>query len=176
MGLRNNSEIIKGSSLMVFLNGNPIAFATSHSFSKTLNVNEVSTKDHGDFTANIPGNISWEATTENLYSTNALGWSAINTAFMSKQPVQLAFGPSNYSGSVTSTQQGIVGANGGNTEWAPSTGCEYGEALITSLQVTAAAGDNATFTATFTGNGELSSTPPSPVGPTGNLSPTGTVG
>lgn len=164
MGLRNNSEIIKGSSLMVFLNGAPIAFATSHSFSKTLNTNEVSTKDHGDYTANIPGNISWEATTENLYSV--AGYDLVNTAFNTKAEVQVAFGAaSNYTGAVTSTQQGIVGANGGSNNWSPGSTVEYGNAFITSLQVTAAAGDNATFTATFTGNGDL--TTGTPVGPTG---------
>ena len=165
MATRQNSEIIKGSSLMVFMNGNPIAFATSHSFNKTLNTNEVSTKDHGDYTANIPGNISWEATTENLYSV--AGWNAVNDAFKQKHEVVVGFGPAgNYAGSVTSTQAGIVGNENG--DWTPATAgttgvaaVEYGKALITSLQVTAAAGDNATFTATFTGSGELSNTSPS---------------
>lgn len=161
---RSNSEIIKGSSLMVFLNGDPIAFATSHSFNKNLNTNEVSTKDHGDYTAVIPGNITWEATTENLYSV--AGWDAVNNAFKAKKEVNLAFGPaSNYAGSVTTAQAGIVGND--NANWTPAaqgatgvTAVEYGKAYITSLQVTAAAGDNATFTATFTGTGELSTTPP----------------
>ena len=158
--IRENSQIVKGSSLMVFMNGNAIAFATSHSFNKTLNTNEVSTKDHGDFAANIPGNITWEATTENLYSTCADGWDAINTAFNNKQEVQLAFGPATgYDASVTTSEEGIVDVDSA-TNWTPGTGCEYGKALITSLQVTAAAGDNATFTATFTGTGKLSTTAP----------------
>lgn len=153
--LRNNNEIVKGATLMVFLNGEAIAFATSHSFNKTLNTNEVSTKDHGDWTALIAGNISWEATTENLYSTN--GWTAVNTAFKTKEPVTIAFGPTaNYNNG-----NGIVDPNGGENNYTPAqTGVEYGKALITSLQVTAAAGDNATFTATFTGTGALSDTAP----------------
>lgn len=171
MALRNNNEIVKGSSMMVFMKGQgatgatgaanygAIAFATSHSFNKTLNTNEVSTKDHGDYAAVIPGNIAWEATTENLYSVN--GWKAVNDAFNNKTPVTVAFGPAgNY------TAQGIVDPNGGANNYTPAatgtaaTCVEYGQALITSLQVTAAAGDNATFTATFTGDGALSTTAP----------------
>lgn len=153
---RQNSDIIKGSSLMVFMGGEAIAFATNHSFSKTLNTNEVATKDHGDFNAIIPGNITWEATTENLYSVD--GWTAVNNAFNHKTEVQLVFGAANnYSGSVTSSQTGIVGVTGASN-WSPSSetgACETGKAYITSLQVTAQAGENATFTATFTGNGDL---------------------
>lgn len=142
---------------MVFMGGNPIAFATNHTFNKTLNTNEVATKDHGDFTAVIPGNITWEASTENLYSVD--GWNAVNNAFNNKTEVQLVFGPaSNYTSSVTSSQTGIVGVTGASN-WTPDgasgTTCETGKAYITALQVTATAGENATFTATFTGNGDL---------------------
>ena len=38
-----NADIIKGGHLMVFLNDEPIAFATSHSLSKTMNTQEIST-------------------------------------------------------------------------------------------------------------------------------------
>lgn len=157
--IRQNSEITKGSSLMVFLNGEAIAFATSHTFNKTLNTNEVATKDHGDFTAIIPGNITWEATTENLYSV--AGWTAVNTAFNNHTPVQLAFGPADgYTTSVTSSVNGIVDVDNAEN-WEPAdSGVEYGTAYITQLNVTATAGENATFTATFTGNGQLSATAP----------------
>ena len=39
--LRSNTDIIKGNRLMVFLNDAPIAFATSHSLSITVNTSEV---------------------------------------------------------------------------------------------------------------------------------------
>lgn len=154
--LRNNSDIIKGGHLMVFLNNNPIAFATSHSMSKTLNTQEISSKDHGDYGAVLPQNITWEITTENLYSLS--GYQTLNTAFNQMQEVTIYFGESSYN--QATTQDSIVGVDGA-TDWTATGFGESGKAYITSLQVTAAAGDNATFSATFTGNGKLTASTPS---------------
>lgn len=145
-----NTDIIKGSKLMVFISGSPIAFATSHSLSITMNTTEVSTKDHGDFPAVLGKNITWEITTENLYSDT--GEAALWNAMKTMQPVTVAFAPaSNYDN--TSAQPGIVGASSGS--WTMDTAIASGKALITSLSVNAPAGDNATLSATFTGVGEL---------------------
>lgn len=149
--LRSNTNIIKGSRLMVFLNDAPIAFATSHSLSITVNTSEVSTKDHGDFPSVIGNNITWEITTENLYSDNAE--SALWAAMKTMQPVTVKFAPAtNYSNETS--QKGIVGVESA-TEWTAGTAIASGKALITSLSVNAPAGDNATLSATFTGVGEL---------------------
>lgn len=149
--LRSNTDIIKGSKLMVFLGSTPIAFATSHSLSITVNTTEVSTKDHGDFPSVIGNNITWEITTENLYSD--AGQTALWNAMKTMQPVTVSFAPaSNYSNA--SSQQGIVDVDGG-TEWTSGTAIASGKALITSLSVNAPAGDNATLSATFTGVGSL---------------------
>lgn len=149
--LRSNTDIIKGSKLMVFLNDAPIAFATSHSLSITVNTSEVSTKDHGDFPSVIGNNITWEITTENLYSDNAE--SALWAAMKTMQPVTVKFAPaSNYSNETS--QKGIVGVESA-TEWTSGTAIASGKALITSLSVNAPSGDNATLSATFTGVGEL---------------------
>lgn len=149
-GIRNNNQIIKGSKLMVFLNDEPIAFSTSSSLSLTMNTTEVSTKDHGDFPSTIGQSITWEITTENLYSGEAEGplWNAMKTM----QPVTVQFAPaSNYSN--TSAQQGLLTDDQSN--WTAGTAIASGEALITSLSVNAPAGDNATMSATFTGVGAL---------------------
>ena len=149
--LRSNTDIIKGNKLMVFLNDAPIAFATSHSLSITVNTSEVSTKDHGDFPSVIGNNITWEITTENLYSDNAV--SALWAAMKTMQPVTVKFAPaSNYSNATS--QKGIVGVENAE-EWAAGTAIASGKALITSLSVNAPSGDNATLSATFTGVGEL---------------------
>ena len=153
----SNADIIKGGHLMVFVNNSPIAFATSHSLSKTMNTQEVSTKDHGDFAAVLPQNITWEITTENLYSLS--GYNELNTIFNTMQPVTVQFGESSYS--QTSAQASIVATTSGGTggdNWTLGTKYETGQAYITSLQVTAGAGDNATFSATFTGTGDLTPT------------------
>lgn len=146
-----NTDIIKGSKLMVFLNDAPIAFATSHNVSITMNTTEVSTKDHGDFPAVIAQNISWEITTENLYSD--AGQTALWNAMKSMQPVDIKFAPaSNYSN--TEAQKGIVGEQGAQN-WVAGAAIASGKALVTSLSVNAPAGDNSTLSATFTGVGDL---------------------
>lgn len=149
--LRSNTDIIKGNKLMVFLNDAPIAFATSHSLSITVNTSEVSTKDHGDFPSVIGNNITWEITTENLYSDNAE--SALWAAMKTMQPVTVKFAPASNYNNATS-QKGIVGVESA-AEWAAGTAIASGKALITSLSVNAPSGDNATLSATFTGVGEL---------------------
>ena len=155
-----NDDIIKGGHLMVFVGDNPIAFATSHSLNKTLNTQELSTKDHGDYAAVLPQNISWEITTENLYSI--LGYQALNTAFNNRTLVTVYFGESSYSQDTTQDSivavQGAQGVQGGGTNWTKAGFGESGTAYITSLSVTAGAGENATFSATFTGSGSLSTT------------------
>lgn len=148
----SNADIIKGGRLMIFLDDAPIAFSTSSTLSKNMNTQQVSTKDHGDFEAVIPQNITWEITTENLYSLQ--GYTALNTAFNAMKEVTVYFGESNYSQSTT--QGSIVGNEPPSQNWTKEGFGETGKAYITSLQVTAGSGENATFSATFSGNGSLS--------------------
>ena len=152
---RTNTDIIKGSKLMVFLNGTPIGFATSHSLSMTTNTSEISTKDHGDFPSVIAQNISWEVTAENLYSQ--AGESTYMTAMKTLQPVTIVFAEaSNYSNSQAQGATPMDSTNG--QEWAVGTKIAEGNALITSFSINAPAGDNATMSVTFTGQGELKTT------------------
>ena len=153
--LRNSKDIIKGSHLMVFMedgNGDlqPIAFATSHTFSKQLNTQEISCKDFGDVAAVLPQNYSWTMQTDNLYSIN--GYQAVNNAFKNMTKVLVYFGESDYN--QTQAQSSIVDVDGAQ-EWELSGFGEQGYAYITALDVTASAGENATFSATFTGTGTL---------------------
>ena len=153
--LRNSKDIIKGSHLMVFMedaNGDlqPIAFATSHTFSKQLNTQEVNCKDFGDVSAVLPQNYSWTMQTDNLYSIN--GYQAVNNAFKDMAKVLVYFGETNYR--QTSTQASIVDVDVAS-DWSKEGFGEQGYAYITALDVTASAGENATFSATFTGTGTL---------------------
>lgn len=160
--LLENSDIIKGGHLMVMIEKDnalvPIAFATSHNFSKSLQTQEISTKDHGDYAAVLAQRITWEATTENLYSIS--GYKMLNDVFKGMKPVKIYFGETNYN--QLYEEKGIVEIDGASNWTAQSQAQgmtnnfgEIGNALITSLQVTAGAGDNATFSATFTGSGAL---------------------
>ena len=173
----SNTDIIKGSKLMVFIEGQPVGMATSHALSMTLNTTEVSTKDHGDFKAIIPQDISWELTAENLY-TNA-GKKTYMDAMSNMTLVTVQFVNTNYN---NTKERGILGQQSsgyqstadaavvGRTEnWTVgiqgSTGPQdmpvggeviaQGQAYITSFSINAAAGENATMSVTFTGVGAL---------------------
>lgn len=147
-GIRNYSEIVKGSTLMVFIGDAPVGFATSHSLSVTLNTTEVSCKDNGDYNGVIPQNISWEVSAENLYSD--AGEAIYMNAVTNKTLVTLKFAKAgNYS---ATNENGVIGDNG-HAEWTVGTVIAQGDAYITSFQINAPSGDNATMSVTFTGVG-----------------------
>lgn len=148
-----NQDIVKGSMLQVQVGGNILGFATSHSLSITTNTTEVSTKDHGDYPAIIAQTLSWEVQCENLYTdANEAALIAIQTA---KTPVTLVFCKvGNYD---ANDEKGIVGHvnSEGDDHWVPGATILSGQAYLTSFQVNAPAGDNATISCTFTGNGSF---------------------
>ena len=138
------NEIINGSDLMVFIGGKSIAYATSHSLTISAETNDVTSKDsgNGDWSSATVKKFSWECSTENLYSKEA--YSQLYTAMIAKSPVTLVI---DLKEGETLPEQG----------WLPVTsGTGYtGSAIITSLEMSAPDGDNATFSATFTGTGAL---------------------
>lgn len=154
-------EIIKGSDLMLFVkqpNGTvkSLAYSTSHQISLSTSTNSISTKDHGFWGATEITGLSWEITTDNLYTVetfNALfdRWNSrqlIDVYFCLKTPTQREGTPPtvNLPGDTYDT-------------WTPTTtkGEEgyFGRVYITSLSANAASGDDATFSATFAGVGAL---------------------
>jgi len=145
-----NQDIVKGSALMVFLGGSAIGFATSHALSLTTSTVSTSTKDHGDYPSVTAQSIEWEVTAENLYSD--AGETAYMNAMLTKVPVDIKFAKAgNYS---NTDEKGIVD-NEDKTAWTVGTVLAEGKALITSLNINAPAGDNATMSVTFTGVGSL---------------------
>ncbi len=147
--IRENSQILKGSVLMLFIGTEPVGFATSHSLSLTLNTTEVSTKDHGDYPSVLAQSISWEVTAENLYST--AGETKYMQTMIAKTPVTIKFAISSYN---QTDEKGIVGVDNAS-DWSASTVIAEGKALITSYSINAPSGDNATMSVTFTGVGSL---------------------
>lgn len=154
-------NIIQGSDLMLFVknaNGEvkSLAFATSHSLSITGETTDISTKDHGIYGATELTRVTWSITTDNLYTLSTfndlydrmISRQTVECYFCLKDPAQRAGNPPtvNLEGDTYDT-------------WTPtSTQGEdgfYGRAYITSLDATAAAGENATFSATFSGVGAL---------------------
>lgn len=143
--------ILSGTDVMVFMEGKSISYATNHTLTVGSSSSEVSTKDdaQGVWQAAVVQKLNWSATTENMYSLDGAGngFEDLFAAMISRKPVKLKFGlESSYA------NKGSVPAGG----WTPVSSPMYsGDAYVTDLSLNAANGDNATFSATFTGTGAL---------------------
>lgn len=153
----DQTKIIEGGKLMVWVGTHSIAMATNHTLTINTETSEISNKDiaSGDWAASKIKKFSWEVSSDNMYTKSA--YLKLYQQMISKTPVLLTFG--------TSPQTTLQDETGGYADWgwlAPQSGTMVngdfymqGNALITSLDVQAPNDDNATFSVTFTGTGEL---------------------
>lgn len=156
--IRQNADIVKGDELWLFIGTDattiPVAFATNHQLSRSLNTNSVSSKDHGNTSYVIPGEGSWTCSTEALMSITGasgvkLAFTELMDAFDTSAKVYVTFGKlSNYSAA------GIVDVDGASN-WAIGYPNWTGEGYITSLQASGGHGDSATMSIEITGVGPL---------------------
>lgn len=141
------AQIIKGDDLMLFdEQGKSLAFATSHQLTITADAVDTSSKDHGIYSASEVNKISWELTSENLYTDGA--YDELFDKMMARQPITVYFGTKKESDSDKTV------ADGDYDNWTGAKGYT-GKVLITSLTANANTGENATYSATFTGTGKL---------------------
>ena len=148
------ANIIKGDELMLFKGGSALAYATSHTLTITGNTVDISSKDHGFWGASEIGNITWEVQTENLYTED--DYDELFEAMVAKTPITIVFAKaSNYNAN------GLADLGGTVQSWTAGAG-KTGTAIITSLVANANTGENATYTATFTGKGALTKTKTTP--------------
>lgn len=146
-------QILKGDELMLFKDKKSIAYATSHVLTITGNTVDIASKDHGFWGASEVGSLTWEITSENLYTQDA--YDKLFDAMVACEPIDVAFGKvANYN------KDGI---DNSTADWTPDTadGVKYGKAVITSLVANANTGENATFSITLTGQGAITKTAPS---------------
>ena len=141
-------KIIKGDELMLFNGEKSIAYATSHTLTINGNAIDISSKDHGYWGASEVGNISWEITSENLYTDKY--YTELFDAMVSRSQLSVAFGfASNWN------INGLVDAT--NAEYTLDKTKTYytGKVYVTSLTANANSGENATISITLTGCGAL---------------------
>lgn len=140
------ATITQGNELMVFVSGTSIACATNHTLTTDAETTDTSHKDiKGNWKSSNIKNFSWSVTSENLFTIDGSGktYSDLFTLMTSETEVDLKLGfPS-----------GDITANGYTPALTP---LHSGKAIITSLNLNAPNGDNATYTVTFTGRGVLS--------------------
>lgn len=150
---------MKGNELMIFYNSKEIAGATSHQISFGTDTAEIQTKDHGYFKATEVTGKTWSITTDNLFTFDKdNGFEMLYDLYAAGNPVTVVFGHAgNYS------QNGLKDISNNNADpvnWSLDT-AKYsftGKAIITSLNLTAGVGENATFSCEFQGVGALTKT------------------
>jgi TP901-1 family phage major tail protein len=141
------NTIIKGDDLMLFdEQGKSIAFATSHTLSISADAVDTTSKDHGVWGANEVNKITWEITSENLYTVTA--YDSLMEKMLARTPIKVYFGTKK------ENDPDKTVADGDYQNWTGASGYT-GNVYITSLSVNANTGENATYSATFTGTGKL---------------------
>lgn len=132
------NEVIDGGRLLLYIDGEVVGCAQTHSIEVTNATREVSCKGSGDWTSSEYGRHSWTSTVDalfNLYDEAGVSrYPDIYAAFVNKQFVQIKSEFDNGTGDVF-TQEG--------------------EAVITGLTQNAGDSENTSFTVSFQGRGEL---------------------
>lgn len=140
-------QIIKGDELMLFNDEKSIAYATAHTLTVNGNTVDISSKDHGFWGASEIGNITWEITSENLYTDKY--YTQLFDAMINRTQLTVAFG--------FAEDWNVNGLVGNNTQYDLDKTKNYysGKAYVTSLTANANTGENATLSITLTGCGAL---------------------
>ena len=140
-------KIIKGDELMLFNDEKSIAYATSHTLTINGNTIDISSKDHGFWGASEIGNITWEITSENLFTDKY--YTLLFDAMLNKTQLTVALG--------FASDWDVNGLTGNNTQYDLDKTSNYysGKVYVTSLTANANTGENATMSITLTGCGAL---------------------
>lgn len=144
------NKIIKGKDLMLFdKDGHSYAFATNHSISISAETSDISSKDHGIWSAAEISKYSWEITSENLYTTE--DYDKMFETMMTGEAVKVRFGLKKETDNTKTVADGDTSL----PYWTSQDSYYEGSVFITSLQTNANNGENATYSVTLTGSGVI---------------------
>lgn len=151
-------SILKGGDLMLFIGGTSIGYATNHTLSINADTKETSSKDSGGkWQTSEAGILSWSASSENLMSNDqaGVGYTQLIQYMLNRTQLMAHFD--------LKAQSSDTVPSGGWTPMAIAAGSTYsvgyrGTVIITSVELNAQNGENATFTVNFTGVGALTPT------------------
>lgn len=158
--------IVKGDDLMLFravttgsgssatTNYESLAYATSHVLTINGETSDVSSKDHGVYGSTSVNKITWEITSENLYTSE--DYDILFDAMIARTPITVCWGTHDEDSST-----GTV-ADGDYECWTAdlTAGAYKGNVLITSLVANANSGEDATYSVTLTGTGKIEKVTP----------------
>ena len=148
-------NIIKGDDLMLFdAQGKSIGYATAHTLTLSGETVDISSKDHGIWGASEVNYITWEITSENIYTDEA--YESLFDIMMAREPITVSFGHKVDEGTRTVVDD-YDDETAPLTHWSPddAKGVYQGRAYLTSLVANANSGENATFSVTLTGAGKI---------------------
>ena len=138
-------SIIKGGDMMLFVNGKSIGYATSHTLSLNADTKETSTKDSGGkWQTSEVGILSWSASSENLCSNDqeGVGYEDLVELYLTRATITGVFALEGNSTDLEDGKLDEVPDNG----WTPKHSNGYtGKMIITSIELNASNGENATF-------------------------------
>lgn len=148
------NNIIKGRDLMLFSNdGHSYAYATNHTLTMTAETSDISTKDHGIWSASEIGKYSWEISSENLYTVDE--YDSLFALMIAGSPITVRFGLKQTPDDASMTP---ADGNVALPYWTSQNSFYQGKVIITSLTANANNGENATYSVTLTGVGSLAKT------------------
>ena len=141
----NDRQVIKGDDIIVHLDDKRALHATSHSLNITVDVVEFKSKDTVG-TETEPGDSSWSVDVDALVVVQADA-----TAHTAEDILSLTLQKKKWPITILSPLRGL------NKQY-------QGTGIITSFKLSSSTKENATYSATITGSGELKEfTPPAPV-------------
>lgn len=141
------NKIIKGRDLMLFdEQGKSYAWATNHTLTITAETSDISSKDHGIWSAAEVSKYTWEITSENLFTSTE--YDKLFDAMLAGTAIKIKFGLKKEEGSKNV-------ADGDYSEWSVGASFYEGNVIITSLTANANNGENATYSVTLTGSGAI---------------------
>ena len=160
-------QCIKGDDLMLFNGetGKSYAFATAHTLTITADTADTSSKDHGVWTGNEVAKISWEITSENLYTSD--GFDSLFKSMINRTAIPVAFGlkqkgeadktvvDEDYANWTPEYKPDATGTPTAPEADTTTSKMYMGMAYITSLTANANTGENATYSVTLTGTGSI---------------------
>lgn len=144
---------VLGNDLMIFADEKTIALATSHSFKASTEITDTSNKDSGKWSGGIPGKKSWEMTSENTYGVEVgstqQSYDTLFKMWLDDKKIKVKFGiPENADANSEMPEGG----------WTLPKGHYEGEAYITSIDLNAPNGQEASFSISLRGVGAIKPT------------------
>lgn len=143
-----NRNPVDGKDLMIFIDGEAVAFATSHRISMNAETSNSASKDDGIWKRNRVTKLGWEISFEALVSADkgVNSYDKLSKAMKQRRLVDVVSGkPANL------TDSGMP--EGGWT--VPTSGYQKGKAYLTSLERNDPNDAESSMSGTLTGDGEL---------------------